>query len=96
VIPDVVYRGRGCRNCQNLGYRGRHAIFELMLVTDEIRSMIVSRVPSGEIRKVAQKQGMGSLRADGWRLVREGITTPDEVVSATKEEHVALPVGGVA
>jgi general secretion pathway protein E/type IV pilus assembly protein PilB len=86
MLPKVLYRGAGCRNCQNTGYRGRTGIFELMVVTDEIRMMILNRMPSTEIRKVAAKQGMSSLRTDGWRLVREGRTTPEEVVGATKDE----------
>lgn len=86
VVPREIYRGAGCRNCQNTGYRGRSGIFELMVVTDEIRGMILSRQPSTEIRKVAVRQGMSNLRTDGWRLVREGRTTPEEVVSATREE----------
>jgi type II secretion system protein E len=86
VLPEVLYKGTGCRNCQNSGYRGRTGIFELMVVNDEIRTLILNRQPSTYLRKVAVKDGMQSLRTDGWRLVREGRTTPEEVVSATKDE----------
>jgi general secretion pathway protein E/type IV pilus assembly protein PilB len=88
LVPDVLYRGRGCRNCQNTGYRGRTGIFELMTVTEEVRQLILERAPSGQIRRAATRDGMTSLRTDGWRLVREGRTTPEEVLRATKEEHV--------
>jgi hypothetical protein len=65
-----------------------------MVVTDEVRALIINRVPSGEIRKVATRQGMRNLRQDGWRLIREGKTTPDEVLTATKEEHVGEVLPG--
>ena len=56
-VPDVLYRGRGCRQCQGTGYRGRQGVFELMPVTEEIRSMILERTSSGQIRKVAMRAG---------------------------------------
>ena len=86
-VPDVLYRGRGCRNCQGTGYRGRQGCFEMMPVTDEIRALILERVSSRQIRKVAMQQGMHSLRTDGWRLIREGKTTPEEVLRLTKDEE---------
>jgi general secretion pathway protein E/type IV pilus assembly protein PilB len=88
VVPDELFRGTGCRNCVGTGYRGRTGIFELMIVSDEVRELILNRSPSGKIRKVATAEGMSSLRQDGWRLIREGRTTVDEVIRATKEEHV--------
>jgi len=88
ILPPVLYKGAGCRRCQGTGFRGRTGIFEIMPVTDEIRAMIVDRAPAGEMRKVAMKQGMNSLRGDGWRLVREGRTTVEEVIRATKDEAV--------
>ncbi len=92
LVPEVVYRGKGCRNCQGTGFRGRQGIFELMPVTEEIRALIIERVSSGVLRRKATEQGMRSLREDGWRLVREGKTTIDEVVSNTMEEQAALAV----
>ncbi len=86
VMPEAIYRGHGCRECQGTGYRGRQGVFEMMPVTDEIRSLIVARASSRDIRKAAVRQGMSSLRADGWRLIREGVTTPEEVLRVTKEE----------
>ena len=85
-VPDVLYRGRGCRNCQGTGYRGRQGVFEMMPITDEIRALILERTSSRVIRKVAVEQGMKSLREDGWRLIREGRTTVDEVLRMTKDE----------
>ena len=51
VVPPVMYRGAGCRNCQGTGYRGRTGIFELMVITDEIRELILHRVPPPDIRR---------------------------------------------
>ncbi len=92
-VPAVVYRGKGCRNCQGTGYRGRQGVFEMMPVTDAVRAMILERTSSRVIRKLAVEQGMASLRQDGWRLIREGRTTPEEVLRLTKDEleSVGLP-----
>jgi type II secretory ATPase GspE/PulE/Tfp pilus assembly ATPase PilB-like protein len=86
IVPDVLYQGGGCRRCQNTGYRGRQGVFELMVISDEIRSLVLQRAPSYELRKVATRQGMSSLRDDGWRVIREGRTTVDEVLRNTKDE----------
>jgi general secretion pathway protein E len=90
VVPNTIYRGTGCRNCQGTGYRGRQGVFEMMPITDEVRAMILERASSREMRKLAVRQGMSSLREDGWRLIREGRTTPEEVLRITKDEDVAV------
>ena len=92
-VPEVLYRGAGCQNCQGTGYRGRQGVFEMMPITDEIRALILNRASSRDIRKIALKEGMMSLRDDGWRLVREGRTTAEEVVRMTKDEEVAVGTG---
>ena len=61
-------------------------------VTDEIRSLILHRAPAYELRKVSVRQGMVSLREDGWRLVREGRTTIEEVIRNTKDEEAVMGV----
>ena len=86
LVPPVLYRGAGCRQCQGSGYRGRQGIFEMMLMSDDVRALILDRSPSHLIRRAATKEGMRSLREDGWRLVGEGITTVDEVMRNTKDE----------
>jgi type II secretory ATPase GspE/PulE/Tfp pilus assembly ATPase PilB-like protein len=58
----------------------------MMPISDEIRGQVLHRVPSHDIRKVATRQGMSSLREDGWRFVREGRTTVEEVMRNTKDE----------
>jgi general secretion pathway protein E len=90
LVPPVLYRGTGCRQCQGSGYRGRQGIFEMMLMSDDVRSLILERSPAHLIRRAATKEGMRSLREDGWRLVREGITTVDEVMRNTKDEAAGV------
>ncbi|MBC7784743.1 MAG: type II/IV secretion system protein [Burkholderiales bacterium] len=92
-VPELLFHGKGCRACQGTGYRGRQGVFEMMAITDEIRSLVLTRAPSHEIRKVANKQGMLSLRDDAWRLIREGITTVDEVIQNTKDEEHQFKFG---
>jgi general secretion pathway protein E/type IV pilus assembly protein PilB len=87
LVPQVLFKGAGCRNCQGTGFRGRQGIFEMMAVTDEVRALILNRAPSHDIRKAAVKQGMRSLRDDGWRIVQEGRKTIDEVMRNTKDEE---------
>ena len=93
-VPDVLFHGKGCRNCQGTGYRGRQGVFEMLAVTDDIRSLILRRAPAYEIRKVATKEGMKSLREDGWRIVRDGRTTIEEVIQNTKDEESHFNFGG--
>ena len=78
-----VWHGVGCRSCRQTGYRGRQGIFELMVTDEKIREMCVQRVSATEIRKQALKEGMVTLRQDGWRKVLKGITTLDEVARVT-------------
>jgi len=85
--PAVLYHGKGCRKCQDTGYLGRQGVFEMMAITDEIRSLILTRAPSHELRKIAMREGMKSLRDDGWRIIRDGRTTVDEVLQNTKDEE---------
>ncbi|MFO8013908.1 MAG: type II secretion system ATPase GspE [Phycisphaerae bacterium] len=84
---QVLHRGRGCRQCQGSGYLGRTGIFEVMVVSEAIRTMILERASAGAIRKQAAAEGMQSLREDGWRLVTSGRTTLAEVLRVTKDER---------
>lgn len=81
---EKVWRGRGCRECRNTGFQGRKGIFELLVMTDEIRELILQRASAGKILRQAKEQGLILLREDGWAKVRKGITTLKEVVQATK------------
>jgi general secretion pathway protein E/type IV pilus assembly protein PilB len=79
-----LYRGRGCRKCRQTGYHGRTGLFELMTTSDEIRETIMQRAGAGEVKRIAMGQGLRLLRQDGWIKVKQGMTTPDEVVRSTK------------
>ena len=83
-------RGKGCRECRNSGYRGRLGIFELLMITDKIREMIVQRKSATDILAVARKQGLKLMREDGWTKVEKGLTTVEEVVRVTKIDVSAL------
>jgi len=89
LAPAVFHRGRGCRECQGTGYRGRTCILELMPVTEGVRRLVLRRASGGEIRQAAIAEGMRTLREDGWRHVNEGRTTPEEVLRATKDERTS-------
>jgi type II secretion system protein E len=87
--PLTLWRGRGCRACHQSGYRGRKGIFELMVTNDTIHELCVQRVNASAIRNQALKDGMLTLRQDGWRKVLEGQTTIEEVARVTKGDIVA-------
>ena len=78
-----LVHGPGCPYCRNTGFRGRSGIYELMLMTGEVGEKVMRRAPSPEIIAVAREAGLRLLREDGWIKVRDGITTPDEVVMCT-------------
>ena len=80
-----LYRGKGCQKCRNTGYRGRVGIFELMLVTERMRQMILDRVTAADIEIESRKSGMRTLREDGIRKALLGITTLEEIFGVTQE-----------
>jgi general secretion pathway protein E len=87
VTPDQpIYRGKGCDECRGTGYRGRMGIYELFPITEDVRSLILRRASSHEIRRLAIDAGMVSLRLDGWAKAREGLTTVEEVLRVTQED----------
>jgi general secretion pathway protein E/type IV pilus assembly protein PilB len=86
-LPDKLYRGRGCRECQGSGFTGRQGVFEMMPMSEDIQSMVLDNRSAGEIRKVAIQQGMKTLREDGLRLLWEGRTTLQEVLRVTKDDR---------
>ncbi len=85
----TIYRSVGCRECRQTGFFGRHAIFEWMDSDNEIRQLILKNSSSDLIRDAARRAGMCTLAEDGWRLVRLGITTVEEVLSVTTAKEVA-------
>ena len=81
-LPEV-YHGRGCSKCRFTGYQGRTAIAELLVLSETIREMTISRTHSNEIDAQARKQGMTSLFLGGVGKVHQGVTTYEEVLRAT-------------
>jgi len=75
--------GKGCKNCNGTGYRGRIAIFEIMVVTDTIRELVMDRAPTSAIRTAARQEGMRTLRESGLLRIYEGVTTVEEVLRET-------------
>src|SRR3989449_770023 len=76
----ALERGRGCAACRQTGYRGRTGLFELLIVTDEIKQVLLKSPNVGALRGIAHAEGMTTLRQDGWRKVQAGITTVEEVL----------------
>ncbi len=75
--------GAGCPACQGTGYRGQLGLFEIFLITDEIRSLVCDRAPAGRLRAQGRRDGGRTMREDGVRKVLAGLTTIEEVVAAT-------------
>src|SRR5256714_2835958 len=81
--------GAGCDECRQLGYQGRLGIYELLLLNEAVRPLILNRAPASTIAQKAMEQGMRTLRHDGWNKVRAGLTTIEEVLRVTQtEEHM--------
>jgi type IV pilus assembly protein PilB len=79
----TFFRGKGCDACNNTGYKGRLGLFELMVLNDQMRDLIMSNVTTDELREVARKNGMVTLREVGIKSILGGITTADEVIRET-------------
>ena len=83
VEGRTFHFGKGCDYCNGTGYSGRVGIFEIMLLNDEIRELIMQGKSSSVLMEAAVKQGMRTLRESGLLAIYDGITTIDEVVQAT-------------
>ncbi len=78
--PTILYSGAGCNLCASTGYRGRTGLFELLVMSEEIRRMLLSNVSAGDIRAEALREGMITMKRDGMLKVKEGITSVSEVL----------------
>jgi len=83
VRGKIFFQGRGCDNCNNSGYKGRVGLFELLVMNDNMRDMIMRNCSADELREAARSYGMISLRDTGMQFVYQGITTVDEVIRET-------------
>jgi type IV pilus assembly protein PilB len=86
VEGKKFYYGRGCNKCNGTGYKGRIALFEIMLFNDEIRELIMNHASTNVLRSAGVKAGMKLLRETGMAAIYDGITTIDEVVKETMIE----------
>ena len=83
VGDRTFFYGKGCDYCNNTGYRGRIGIYELMVLDDTLREMIMKRAATALLRREAIKRGMRTLRDNGLLAIYDGVTTLDEVVRET-------------
>jgi general secretion pathway protein E len=83
--PPSIYRPKGCAQCSQLGYRGRTGIYELVAITDAMRSLIHDGAGEQELERIARETSQG-IRQDGWRRVLDGITSIEEVLRVTQGE----------
>jgi len=80
---NKIFKGKGCTNCNQTGYKGRIGLYEVMPISPDIRAMILKGSSSDEIAEQAEKEGMLTLRDDGIEKVKEGVTTIEELMRET-------------
>ncbi len=85
VPPQDSYIGQGCDHCNHTGYQGRYGIYELLLVDEPIRQLILSRADAMTLRQTAQQRGMRTIIEDGWDKVAQGLTSIQELLRVTQE-----------
>jgi len=95
LTPDDVagrkfYRGVGCEYCRNTGYSGRTAMFEIMMLDDNVRELVMKRSSTNLLRQAARKRGMRTLRETGLLAIFDGQTTIEEVVSQTLDDDADI------
>ncbi len=86
-VRDITfYKGAGCDDCAYTGYKGRMGMFEMLVMTDEIRELVLQRATTDQIHAMAAHQGMATMRNDGWLKICLGVTTFEEVTRQTPRE----------
>jgi len=88
VANLTVYEAKGCEACGLTGYQGRQAIFEFLVMNEEMRALILQKISSVQIKNKAAQLGMRTLRQSGWDKIRQGLTSPSEVIRVTQEEDL--------
>lgn len=83
VMGKSFYRGAGCKTCNKMGYKGRQALYEILLINETLRNLILDEAPASQLRQAARENGMRTLRECGIAKIHEGITTIEEVVRET-------------
>ena len=87
IAAAKFYRGRGCEECRFTGFKGRTGIYEILVMQDNLRPLVIERTSSNTIKAAAIANGMKTLRDDGWVKVKAGITTVEEVGRVTQEDE---------
>ena len=83
----TIYEAVGCEDCRRTGFRGRTGIYEVLVVHDEMRSLVVQRATAGDIKAHALRHGMRTLRMDGWTKALHGVSTLEEVLRVSEEDE---------
>ncbi|MDR1922684.1 MAG: type IV-A pilus assembly ATPase PilB [Candidatus Adiutrix sp.] len=91
VSSVQLYEGRGCPTCKGSGYKGRLGVFEIMEMTPVLAEAIASQVPEAQLRKIALKEGMATLRQDGLLKAKQGMTTLEQVLEKTVLQKESMP-----
>ncbi|OIO36234.1 MAG: hypothetical protein AUJ74_03190 [Candidatus Omnitrophica bacterium CG1_02_44_16] len=82
--PEYIYKGKGCENCKFTGYRGRVAIYEILLMNEQLRQLVLDKATAHQIKKKAIELGLRTLLREGWGKIKDGLTTPEEVLRVTE------------
>jgi len=85
---EKFWRGRGCEDCRHTGYKGRTAIYELLIITEQTKNLILEKTATSRIKQQAIASGMRTLRDDGWEKVHQGLTSIEEVLRVTHVEEI--------
>jgi len=90
VAPERVriFQGTGCAECNNTGFYGRTAIYEILVMNEQIKQLVLQKGPSDDIKRSAMQHRMRTLRQSGWLKVLAGVTTPDEILRVTQADEV--------
>jgi type IV pilus assembly protein PilB len=83
--PEVLYRGRGCKSCRNVGYAGRMALYEVFAIDSEVRRMLIDGADGDKIQRYAMGSGMVTLRKCGFRQAARGLTSLEEVLTVAAD-----------
>ena len=90
ISTAKFYRGRGCEECRFTGYKGRTGIYEILVMQENLRPLVIARTSSNTIKAAAIANGMKTLRDDGWVKVKAGMTTVEEVGRVTQEDEALI------
>ncbi len=86
AVPPTVYKGQGCEACRGSGYRGRMGIYEVLVMDETVRGLVMQKAPSDQVKQQLLAAGWKSMRQDGWQKVAMGLTTPEEILRVTMDD----------